>query len=87
MILQKKLNQMEFDISRRRFFRTAGLAAVAAAPVLASCSGKKERGEESYEELPQTDIPTDKMTYRTNPKTSEKVSLLGYGCMRLPTIP
>lgn len=83
----KKLNQMEFDISRRRFFRTAGLAAVAAAPVLASCSGKKERGEGSYEDLPQTDIPTDKMTYRTNPKTSEKVSLLGYGCMRWPTIP
>ena len=26
-----------------------------------------------------------KMTYRENPKTKEKVSLLGYGMMRLPT--
>lgn len=26
------------------------------------------------------------MTYRTNPKTGEKVSLLGYGMMRLPVI-
>ncbi len=34
-----------------------------------------------------SEIPTDKMTYRTNPKTGEKVSILGYGCMRWPTIP
>jgi Predicted oxidoreductases of the aldo/keto reductase family len=27
------------------------------------------------------------MTYRTNPKTGDKVSLLGYGFMRLPKIP
>ena len=27
------------------------------------------------------------MTYRTNPKTGDKVSLLGYGCMRLPLLP
>ena len=27
------------------------------------------------------------MTYRVNPKTNEKVSLLGYGMMRLPTKP
>ena len=26
------------------------------------------------------------MTYRTNPSTGDKVSILGYGCMRLPTI-
>ena len=29
-------------------------------------------------------VPTDKMTYRVNPKTNEKVSILGYGWMRLP---
>ena len=33
-----------------------------------------------------TPVPTGKMTYRTNPKTGEKVSILGYGWMRLPTI-
>ena len=30
------------------------------------------------------EVPTDKMTYRTNPHTGDKVSLLGYGCMRWP---
>ena len=30
------------------------------------------------------DVPTDKMTYRTNPNTGDKVSILGYGCMRWP---
>ncbi|MDE5633793.1 MAG: aldo/keto reductase, partial [Muribaculaceae bacterium] len=32
------------------------------------------------------DIPPDRMTYRTNPSTGDKVSLLGYGCMRWPTV-
>lgn len=26
------------------------------------------------------------MTYRTNPKSGEKISILGYGCMRWPTV-
>ena len=26
------------------------------------------------------------MTYRTNPTTGDRVSLLGYGCMRWPTV-
>ena len=30
------------------------------------------------------EIPTDKMTYRENPTTGDRVSLLGYGMMRLP---
>ncbi len=32
------------------------------------------------------DVPTDKMTYRVNPKTKDKISILGYGMMRLPNI-
>lgn len=76
---------MQFDISRRKFFKTASLASLAVAPALVGCSGKKE--SEAYGDLPQTDIPTDKMTYRENPSTKDKVSLLGYGCMRWPTIP
>lgn len=77
---------MKFDISRRDFLRKASLAALAASPVLTSCSGRK--GEETQgEDLPRTEIPTDKMTVRVNPKTGEKVSLLGYGCMRWPMIP
>lgn len=35
----------------------------------------------------RTAIPTDRMTYRTNDKKGDRVSLLGYGCMRWPTLP
>lgn len=35
----------------------------------------------------QSEVPSDKMTYRTNPKSGEKVALLGYGCMRWPLLP
>ena len=73
-------------LSRRDFFRKVSLATLAASPLLTACSGKKTEGAVD-EDLPQTDIPTDRMTHRVNPKTGEKVSLLGYGCMRWPTIP
>jgi len=33
----------------------------------------------------QVEPPVGKMTFRTNPLTGDKVSLLGYGMMRLPT--
>ena len=32
----------------------------------------------------EAEVPTDKMTFRTNPHTGDRVSLLGYGCMRWP---
>ena len=51
------------------------------AAALAACAGKTQT--ENAEDSP-TEPPTGKMTYRTNPKTGEKVSLLGYGMMRLP---
>ena len=37
--------------------------------------------------MAQTEVPKDRMTYRTNPKQGQRVSLLGYGCMRWPTLP
>ena len=33
------------------------------------------------------DPPPDKMTYRTHPHSGDKVSLLGFGCMRYPVMP
>ncbi len=30
------------------------------------------------------EVPTDKMTYRQHPTNGDKVSILGYGCMRWP---
>lgn len=68
------------DISRRTFLKTLGLGSAAvAAPTLAGCA------EGSQSPAGQDEIPTDKMTMRTNPHTNERVSLLGYGCMRWPT--
>ena len=77
---------MKFDISRRDFFRKSALAALATSPLLTACSGKKD-GDTDESQLPQTPIPTDRMTLRVNPSTGDKVSLLGYGCMRWPTKP
>ncbi len=77
---------MKFDISRRDFFRKSALAALATSPLLTACSGKKD-GDTDESQLPQTPIPTDMMTLRVNPSTGDKVSLLGYGCMRWPTKP
>lgn len=65
-------------MDRREFLKRLGLGAVASSSLLSSCkNGDKNFLEEAHPE---------KMTYRINPKTKDKVSLLGYGCMRLPTI-
>lgn len=69
-------------IDRRNFFKLLGGGTVVATAAMVGCdSGSTQRGGTSLEE-----IPTDKMTYRNNPKTNEAVSLLGYGMMRLPTL-
>lgn len=53
--------------------------------MLVGCdSGKNPVNGEST--TAQGPIPKDKMTYRINPKTGDKVSILGYGCMRWPTV-
>ena len=73
------------NIDRREFIRRLGLgtAAVSAA-ALAGCDSKQN--PVTGDHTATGEIPTDKMTYRTNPKTGEKVSLLGYGCMRWPEL-
>ncbi|MDO4461847.1 MAG: aldo/keto reductase [Bacteroidia bacterium] len=73
------------DISRRSFLK--GIAAVGAtiatSKLLSSCTGEAKRAEgQPYD--PTVEVPKDKMTYRTNPNTGDKVSILGYGCMRWP---
>lgn len=64
-------------MDRREFLKIAGAGAAAA--TLSGCASK--RGGKA-----PVEVPTDKMTYRRNPKTGEQVSLLGYGCMRWPFI-
>ena len=69
------------NIDRRGFLKLLGGSAVAVTTAsVISCSGKEQsRGGEAI-----TEVPTDKMTYRTNHNSGDKVSVLGYGMMRLP---
>lgn len=69
-------------IDRRQFLQRLGLGTLATSALLAGCKsgGDKALGGSA------TEVPTDKMIYRTHPRSGDKVSLLGYGCMRWPTI-
>lgn len=62
------------QIDRREFLKRLGAGAAIA--TLASCGIKENKAAEE---------PNGSMTYRTNPNTGDKVSILGYGCMRWPT--
>ena len=71
------------QINRRDFLKITGTAATGSA--LASC-GVKQDSAEKLEPGSQhtTELPKGKMTYRTHPHNGDKVSILGYGWMRLP---
>ena len=74
------------NINRRDFLKIVGISAATttAAATLYSCKQKDgviPGGSTS------TPVPTDKMTYRTSVAQKDRVSLLGYGCMRWPTVP
>ncbi len=71
------------DISRRDFLRRLGIGVSATGLALTGC--KEASKKISTGTSASSDIPTGKMTYRTNPNTGDKVSILGYGCMRWPT--
>lgn len=73
------------DISRRDFLKIVGISTATTTVALAGCDSRNN--PVSGGRSTRSEIPTDKMTYRMNPKTGEKVSLLGYGCMRWPTLP
>ena len=74
------------NISRRSFLKVFGAGAVGTAAVMAGCKDANKAGEQAAEEYKnQVEPSVGKMTYRENPKTKEKVSILGYGMMRLPT--
>ena len=74
------------NISRRSFLKLFGAGTVGAAATLAGCKQANKAEEQAANEYKnQVEPPVGKMTYRENPKTKEKVSILGYGMMRLPT--
>ena len=69
-------------MERREFLKVAGAGAVATAAVATGC---KPAPEVRAEGLSVGEVPVGKMTYREN-LHGEQVSLLGYGCMRFPTL-
>lgn len=72
-------------MDRRDFLKIVGISTATGAASLCGCKSKNESGVAGGELGP---IPTDKMTYRSFPSLGDdKVSILGYGCMRWPTIP
>lgn len=77
----------EKNINRRDFLKLAATAAATTAVTATGCGETIQSGAAAETKTTVSkNIPTDQMTYRTNPKTGEKVSILGYGFMRLPTI-
>ena len=72
---------MEKNINRREFIQKAGGTALAVGGLgLIAGSGRRSAhaGEVQH--------PAQEMTYRTNKGNGDKVSILGYGCMRWPMI-
>jgi predicted aldo/keto reductase-like oxidoreductase len=72
---------MEKNINRRDFLKLSGATLGAAA--LAGCQPKPAVTSGN----PADGAPAGEMEYRINPGNGDKVSLLGYGCMRWPQKP
>jgi len=74
--------KIDKTINRREFLKVSGVAAAATTTaVLQGCTSGKRSSDATK------DVLTDQMTYRYFPSLGDKVSLLGYGCMRWPTMP
>ena len=77
------MNTDKINIDRRKFLKFLGLGALAT--TVPSCvSTEDTSNDESNGDIARQ--IKGNMTYRTNPKTKDQISLLGYGCMRLPMI-
>ena len=71
------------NISRRKFLKTLGIAgATVTVTSLPGCNNKGNNNQPANNIVPGT----GEMTYRTNHHTGDRVSLLGFGMMRLPSI-
>lgn len=75
---------MENSINRREFLKRLGLGGSLLGLGLAGC---KTGNNSDNTAVSTTAKQKGSMTYRTTPTTGDKVSLLGYGCMRWPNLP
>lgn len=74
-------NKKPTNVNRRNFLKLVAAGAATSAVAIAGC---KAQSDEHSSNKP---VPTDKMTYRNPFDIKDKVSILGYGCMRLPQKP
>jgi len=72
----------ETGVDRRGFMKMLGVGVGAAALAAAGGCGGGGGGAAVGKE-----VPVGKMTYRSNPKNGDLLSLLAYGMMRLPRVP
>lgn len=71
-------------IDRREFIKILGAGAAVTTAALYGC---KSKGMTVSGTAALGEVPADRMTYRTSSSSGDRVSLLGYGCMRWPTRP
>ena len=73
------MEEKKNNISRRDFLKAMSAAGLATAGLVA-CGGNNGNTPAGTQE------PTGEMPYRTNPTSGDRVSLLGFGMMRLPSV-
>ena len=74
------------NMNRRDFLKIVGLTAASSTGLLYGCGSKEREQSSGVQDLGP--VPTDRMTYRNFSESPEdNVSILGYGCMRWPTVP
>ncbi|MDR0892289.1 MAG: aldo/keto reductase [Mediterranea sp.] len=83
--MEENKDKNEKKINRREFIKITGISAAASTAILYGCSPQGATSTASASG--EGEVPVGKMTYRTNPTSGDRVSLLGYGCMRWPTKP
>ncbi len=74
------MKKEEKKIGRREFLKVLGGSALVTSAAMYGCAPKGE-----VKLAAQGEVPTEGMEYRTS-ATGDRVSLLGYGCMRWPTL-
>jgi len=78
----KEKQEKPSSMNRRDFLKIVGISAATSTGILHGCNTKTE--EKTNHTTTQKE---GSMTYRVSPKSNDRVSLLGYGCMRWPTLP
>lgn len=73
------------EIDRRGFLKKLGLGAATSTLALTGCE-LKTGGTTAAGQRSKDGMASGQMTYRTHPTNGDKVSILGYGCMRWPTL-